>query len=171
MCGRCLRGIVADQSAGNPKRIICLENNTQALEQCRDELWLCPVSPGARDRVQQHFPTSSHAHSPESDRPVQAAAGRGLALRGGGVRMRPSAGWRKGNYEIKDQMDTGRGSCGNGGGGRLLDVLAGLRPVGDAAAEAGGACRHELSGPCWLRAGGGFPITSSWGVAIHGSLG
>jgi flagellar biosynthesis/type III secretory pathway M-ring protein FliF/YscJ len=33
-----LRGIVAEQSAGNAKLIICLDNNTKVLEECRDEL-------------------------------------------------------------------------------------------------------------------------------------
>ena len=41
-----LRGIVAEQSAGNAKLIICLDNNTQVLEQCRDELRLCRVEKG-----------------------------------------------------------------------------------------------------------------------------
>ena len=36
-----LRGIVAEQSAGNAKLIICLDNNTHVLAQCRDELRLC----------------------------------------------------------------------------------------------------------------------------------
>ena len=35
-----LRGIVAEQSAGNAKLIICLENNTKVLEECRDQLRL-----------------------------------------------------------------------------------------------------------------------------------
>ena len=33
-----LRGVVAEQSAGNAKLIICLDNNTRVLEECRDEL-------------------------------------------------------------------------------------------------------------------------------------
>lgn len=33
-----LRGIVAEQSAGNAKLITCLESNTKVLEECRDEL-------------------------------------------------------------------------------------------------------------------------------------
>lgn len=33
-----LRGVVAEQSATNAKLIICLDNNTKVLEQCRDEL-------------------------------------------------------------------------------------------------------------------------------------
>jgi hypothetical protein len=33
-----LRGVVAEQSAGNAKLIICLDNNTRVLEACRDEL-------------------------------------------------------------------------------------------------------------------------------------
>ena len=33
-----LRGIVAEQSAANAKLIICLDNNTKVLEECRDEL-------------------------------------------------------------------------------------------------------------------------------------
>ena len=41
-----LRGIVAEQSAGNAKLIICLDNNTQVLEQCRDELRLCRAEKG-----------------------------------------------------------------------------------------------------------------------------
>ena len=35
-----LRGVVAEQSATNAKLVICLDNNTQALEECRDELRL-----------------------------------------------------------------------------------------------------------------------------------
>ena len=35
-----LRGIVAEQSAGNAKLIVCLDNNTKVLEECRDELRL-----------------------------------------------------------------------------------------------------------------------------------
>jgi len=41
-----LRGIVAEQSAGNAKLIICLDNNTLVLEQCRDELRLCRTEKG-----------------------------------------------------------------------------------------------------------------------------
>ena len=41
-----LRRIVAEQSAGNAKLIICLDNNTQVLEQCRDELRLCRAEKG-----------------------------------------------------------------------------------------------------------------------------
>ncbi len=33
-----LRGIVAEQSATNGKLVVCLENNTRVLEECRDEL-------------------------------------------------------------------------------------------------------------------------------------
>ncbi len=33
-----LRGVVAEQSATNAKLVVCLENNTKVLEQCRDEL-------------------------------------------------------------------------------------------------------------------------------------
>jgi hypothetical protein len=33
-----LRGVVAEQSAGNARLIICLDNNTRVLEECRDEL-------------------------------------------------------------------------------------------------------------------------------------
>ncbi len=33
-----LRGVVAEQSAANAKLIVCLENNTKVLEECRDEL-------------------------------------------------------------------------------------------------------------------------------------
>ena len=33
-----LRGVVAEQSATNAKLVVCLDNNTQVLEQCRDEL-------------------------------------------------------------------------------------------------------------------------------------
>ena len=33
-----LRGVVAEQSATNAKLIVCLENNTKVLEECRDEL-------------------------------------------------------------------------------------------------------------------------------------
>ena len=33
-----LRGVVAEQSAANAKLVICLDNNTRVLEQCRDEL-------------------------------------------------------------------------------------------------------------------------------------
>ena len=33
-----LRGVVAEQSATNAKLIICLDNNTKVLEECRDEL-------------------------------------------------------------------------------------------------------------------------------------
>ena len=33
-----LRGVVAEQSAMNAKLVTCLENNTQVLGQCRDEL-------------------------------------------------------------------------------------------------------------------------------------
>ena len=35
-----LRGVVAEQSATNAKLIVCLENNTKVLEECRDELRL-----------------------------------------------------------------------------------------------------------------------------------
>jgi len=41
-----LRGIVTEQSAGNAKLIICLDNNTQVLGQCRDELRLCRTEKG-----------------------------------------------------------------------------------------------------------------------------
>ena len=33
-----LQGIVADQSAANAKLMVCLDNNTAVLEDCRDEL-------------------------------------------------------------------------------------------------------------------------------------
>ena len=33
-----LRGFVAEQSAANAKLIVCLDNNTKVLEECRDEL-------------------------------------------------------------------------------------------------------------------------------------
>ncbi|MCU0786130.1 MAG: hypothetical protein MUF81_19195 [Verrucomicrobia bacterium] len=33
-----LQGIVADQSAANAKLMVCLDNNTAVLEECRDEL-------------------------------------------------------------------------------------------------------------------------------------
>ena len=33
-----LRGIVAEQSAANGKLVVCLDNNTRVLEECRDEL-------------------------------------------------------------------------------------------------------------------------------------
>jgi len=33
-----LRVVVAEQSAANAKLIICLDNNTKVLEECRDEL-------------------------------------------------------------------------------------------------------------------------------------
>ncbi len=33
-----LRGMVKEQSATNAKLVVCLENNTKVLEQCRDEL-------------------------------------------------------------------------------------------------------------------------------------
>ena len=33
-----LRGVVAEQSATNAKLVICLDNNTKVLEECRDEL-------------------------------------------------------------------------------------------------------------------------------------
>ena len=33
-----LRGVVAEQSAANPKLVTCLDNNTRVLEECRDEL-------------------------------------------------------------------------------------------------------------------------------------
>jgi hypothetical protein len=35
-----LRGVVAEQSAANAKLVICLDNNTRVLEQCRDEIRL-----------------------------------------------------------------------------------------------------------------------------------
>jgi len=35
-----LRDVVAEQSAANAKLIVCLENNTRVLEECRDELRL-----------------------------------------------------------------------------------------------------------------------------------
>ena len=35
-----LRGIVAEQSAANAKLIVCLEQNTKVLEECRDQLLL-----------------------------------------------------------------------------------------------------------------------------------
>src|SRR5262245_61380332 len=33
-----LRGVVAEQSAANAKLVVCLDNNTKVLEQCRDAL-------------------------------------------------------------------------------------------------------------------------------------
>ena len=33
-----LRGVVAEQSAMNGKLVVCLDNNTKVLEECRDEL-------------------------------------------------------------------------------------------------------------------------------------
>ncbi len=33
-----LRGMVAEQSSANAKLIVCLDNNTKVLEECRDEL-------------------------------------------------------------------------------------------------------------------------------------
>ena len=33
-----LRGVVAEQSATNAKLVVCLDNNTRVLEECRDEL-------------------------------------------------------------------------------------------------------------------------------------
>ena len=33
-----LRGVVAEQSAANAKLVVCLDNNTKVLEECRDEL-------------------------------------------------------------------------------------------------------------------------------------
>ena len=36
-----LKGIVADQSAANVKLMVCLDNNSRVLEECRDELKLC----------------------------------------------------------------------------------------------------------------------------------
>jgi hypothetical protein len=36
-----LRGIVADQSAANAKLMVCLDNNSRVLEECRDELRTC----------------------------------------------------------------------------------------------------------------------------------
>jgi hypothetical protein len=35
-----LRNVVAEQSGANAKLIVCLDNNTRVLEQCRDELRL-----------------------------------------------------------------------------------------------------------------------------------
>ena len=35
-----LRDVVAEQSATNAKLIVCLDNNTKVLEECRDELRL-----------------------------------------------------------------------------------------------------------------------------------
>ena len=35
-----LRGVVAEQSGANAKLIVCLDNNTRVLEECRDELRL-----------------------------------------------------------------------------------------------------------------------------------
>ncbi len=35
-----LRNVVAEQSAANAKLIVCLDNNTTVLEECRDELRL-----------------------------------------------------------------------------------------------------------------------------------
>jgi hypothetical protein len=31
-------GVVAEQSATNAKLVVCLDNNTKILEECRDEL-------------------------------------------------------------------------------------------------------------------------------------
>jgi len=36
-----LKGIVAEQSAANAKLMVCLDNNSRVLEECRDELKLC----------------------------------------------------------------------------------------------------------------------------------
>ena len=33
-----LRGVVAEQSAMNGRLVVCLDNNTKVLEECRDEL-------------------------------------------------------------------------------------------------------------------------------------
>ena len=33
-----LRGVVAEQSSTNAKLVVCLDNNTKILEECRDEL-------------------------------------------------------------------------------------------------------------------------------------
>ena len=33
-----LRGVVAEQSAANAKLVICLDNNSKILRECRDEL-------------------------------------------------------------------------------------------------------------------------------------
>lgn len=33
-----LKGVVAEQSATHAKLVVCLENNTKVLEECRDEL-------------------------------------------------------------------------------------------------------------------------------------
>jgi hypothetical protein len=33
-----LRGVVAEQSGANAKLVVCLDNNTRVLEECRDEL-------------------------------------------------------------------------------------------------------------------------------------
>jgi hypothetical protein len=33
-----LRGVVAEQSVMNGKLVVCLDNNTKVLEECRDEL-------------------------------------------------------------------------------------------------------------------------------------
>jgi hypothetical protein len=35
-----LRDVVAEQSSANAKLIVCLDNNTKVLEECRDELRL-----------------------------------------------------------------------------------------------------------------------------------
>ena len=35
-----LRNVVAEQSGANAKLIVCLDNNTKVLEECRDELRL-----------------------------------------------------------------------------------------------------------------------------------
>jgi len=42
-----LRGVVAEQSGANAKLIVCLDNNTKVLEECRDELRLVRME---RDR-------------------------------------------------------------------------------------------------------------------------
>ncbi len=38
-----LRVVVAEQSAANAKLIVCLDNNTKVLEECRDELRLVRI--------------------------------------------------------------------------------------------------------------------------------
>ena len=38
-----LRGVVAEQSAANAKLIVCLDNNTKMLEECRDQLHLARI--------------------------------------------------------------------------------------------------------------------------------
>ena len=41
-----LREMVAEQSAANQKLIVCVDNNTRVLEECRDELRLARMERG-----------------------------------------------------------------------------------------------------------------------------